>query len=160
MIFSKFNFLSLIIAFIAFIIDRLTKNKIINYQLENSNQLYVTEFLNFELVWNTGIGFGLSNLDPGILYHVVTGIIILVILFVVFLIIKSDNTDKILYAMILGGALGNVYDRLIYFAVPDFIDFHIKNYHWFTFNVADITISLGIITLLLRELIKDKNEKK
>tara|TARA_Y100001936_G_C15879705_1_gene562156 strand:- start:352 stop:834 length:483 start_codon:yes stop_codon:yes gene_type:complete len=160
MIFSKFNFLSLIIAFIAFIIDRLTKNKIINYQLENSNQLYVTEFLNFELVWNTGIGFGLFNLDPGILYHVVTGIIILVILFVVFLIIKSDNTDKILYAMILGGALGNVYDRLIYFAVPDFIDFHIKNYHWFTFNVADITISLGIITLLLRELIKDKNEKK
>tara|TARA_B100000401_G_C52228108_1_gene449278 strand:- start:13 stop:495 length:483 start_codon:yes stop_codon:yes gene_type:complete len=160
MIFSKFNFLSLIIAFIAFIIDRLTKNKIINYQLENSNQLYVTEFLNFELVWNTGIGFGLFNLDPGILYHVVTGIIILVILFVVFLIIKSDNTDKILYAMILGGALGNVYDRLIYFAVPDFIDFHIKNYHWFTFNVADITISLGIITLLLRELIKNKNEKK
>tara|TARA_B100000700_G_scaffold306921_1_gene382703 strand:- start:5179 stop:5661 length:483 start_codon:yes stop_codon:yes gene_type:complete len=160
MIFSKFNFLSLIIAFIAFIIDRLTKNKIINYQLENSNQLYVTEFLNFELVWNTGIGFGLFNLDPGILYHVVTGIIILVILFVVFLIIKSDNTDKILYAMILGGALGNVYDRLIYFAVPDFIDFHIENYHWFTFNVADITISLGIITLLLRELIKDKNEKK
>ena len=160
MIFSKFNFLSLIIAFIAFIIDRLTKNKIINYQLENSNQLYVTEFLNFELVWNTGIGFGLFNLDPGILYHVVTGIIILVILFVVFLIIKSDNTDKILYAMILGGALGNVYDRLIYFAVTDFIDFHIKNYHWFTFNVADITISLGIITLLLRELIKDKNEKK
>ena len=160
MIFSKFNFLSLIIAFIAFIIDRLTKNKIINYQLENSNQLYVTEFLNFELVWNTGIGFGLFNLDPGILYHVVTGIIILVILFVVFLIIKSDNTDKILYAMILGGALGNVYDRLIYFAVPDFIDFHIESYHWFTFNVADITISLGIITLLLRELIKDKNEKK
>ena len=160
MIFSKFNFLSLIIAFIAFIIDRLTKNKIINYQLENSNQLYVTEFLNFELVWNTGIGFGLFNLDPGILYHVVTGIIILVILFVVFLIIKSDNTDKILYAMILGGALGNVYDRLIYFAVPDFIDFHIENYHWFTFNVADITISLGIITLLLRELIKNKNEKK
>ena len=91
MIFSKFNFLSLIIAFIAFIIDRLTKNKIINYQLENSNQLYVTEFLNFELVWNTGIGFGLFNLDPGILYHVVTGIIILVILFVVFLSSLSSN---------------------------------------------------------------------
>ena len=152
MIFSKFNFLSLIIAFIAFIIDRLTKNKIINYQLENSNQLYVTEFLNFELVWNTGIGFGLFNLDPGILYHVVTGIIILVILFVVFLIIKSDNTDKILYAMILGGALGNVYDRLIYFAVPDFIDFHIENYHWFTFNVADIFITIGIVFIILREI--------
>ena len=150
MIFSKFNFLSLIISFIAFIIDRLTKNKIINYQLENSNQLYVTEFLNFELVWNTGIGFGLFNLDPGILYHVVTGIIILVILFVVFLIIKSDNTDKILYAMILVELWETFMIGLIYFAVPDFIDFHIKNYHWFTFNVADITILIDYYIIIKR----------
>ena len=79
-------------------------------------------------------------------------------MFLIYLIAKSKTSDKILFSMILGGASGNVYDRLTYFAVPDFIDIHYKNFHWFTFNIADIFITLGIILIILNDLLIKKNE--
>ena len=71
---------------------------------------------------------------------------------------KSNGIKKFSLMMILGGAIGNVYDRIFYKAVPDFIDFHIGNFHWFIFNVADIFISLGVIFMILSEFFVNKIE--
>ena len=115
--------------------------------------------MNIDLTWNTGIGFGLLNLQSGMVYNLISAVITLVILIIIFLLIKTNKKDSFFYAIIAGGALGNLYDRLFYFAVPDFIDIHIANYHWFTFNIADIFISIGIIGLILNE-VSFKDEKK
>ena len=71
---------------------------------------------------------------------------------------KSNGLKKYSLLMILGGALGNVFDRIIYKAVPDFIDFHVGNFHWFIFNVSDIFISVGVILMVILEII-DKPKK-
>ena len=110
-------------------------------------------------MWNSGIGFGLLNLDAGIWYHFISLIIFFVILAIIYLMIKSSNLDKIFLSLVLGGALGNLYDRALYFSVPDFIDIHFNDFHWFTFNIADIFISLGIILILLKEVFLKKHEK-
>ena len=104
-----------------------------------------------ELIWNTGIGFGLLNLEAGIIYNLISIFISFIILVITFF-LKADLKEGFLYALIIGGAVGNLYDRAIYFAVPDFIDFHIGNYHWFTFNIADIFITVGIILLIIKEV--------
>ena len=154
---SKKNLCSLVIVIIAFLLDRITKIKIISYQSSN-NEIYVNDYLNLELVWNTGIGFGLFNMEANFLYHLISLLILIIIFFVIFIIIKSSNIEKFFYSMILGGAFGNFYDRVSYYAVPDFIDIHYNNFHWFTFNIADIFITLGIILILTRELIKTNEE--
>ena len=154
---SKKNLCSLVIVIIAFLLDRITKIKIISYQSSN-NEIYVNDYLNLELVWNTGIGFGLFNMEANFLYHLISLLILIIIFFVIFIIIKSSNIEKFFYSMILGGAFGNFYDRVSYYAVPDFIDIHYNNFHWFTFNIADIFITLGIILILIRELIKTNEE--
>ena len=107
-------------------------------------------FINFDLIWNIGIGFGLLSTSSSILYEIVTLVIGLVILILTYISITSDKFDKYTFAIVIGGALGNFYDRLIYKAVPDFIDLHYANFHWFTFNVADIFISIGIIFFIIR----------
>ncbi|MBA1338322.1 MAG: signal peptidase II [Pelagibacterales bacterium] len=150
-IFVSSNAIILILASAIFFFDRITKIKIINNEL-NSGSIFINDYLNIELVWNTGIGFGLFGLEAGVFYHLITFLVFSVVLLIIYFIIKSEKYEKYLYSIILGGALGNLYDRATYFAVPDFIDFHIENYHWFTFNIADIFISLGIILLLLKEL--------
>ena len=154
---SKKNLCSLVIVVIAFLLDRITKIKIISYQSSN-NEIYVNDYLNLELVWNTGIGFGLFNMEANFLYHLISLLILIIIFFVIFIIIKSSNIEKFFYSMILGGAFGNFYDRVSYYAVPDFIDIHYNNFHWFTFNIADIFITSGIILILTRELIKTNEE--
>ena len=126
-------------------------------QIDN-NQIYINDFINFDLVWNTGIGFGLFSANSNIIYNSITAIIGVVIIFIIYLLIKSIFIDKIFFSLVLGGALGNFYDRLTYYAVPDFIDIHYGNFHWFTFNMADIFITIGIIMLLVKELFI-KNEK-
>jgi len=156
---NKKNILNVFFIVFIFLIDRFSKIKIINYILNTNSNIYVNDYLNLDLVWNRGIGFGLFDMDAGKLYHSISFIIFLVILALVFFIIKSTSIDKFLYSMILGGALGNFYDRALYFAVPDFIDIHFNDYHWFTFNIADIFISLGIILFILKEVIFIKNEK-
>jgi signal peptidase II len=153
--FSKEKIVSLIIIVGIFITDRLTKINIIEQQL-NSNSQFINDYLNFDLVWNTGIGFGLFSQNANIYYHGISFLIFFVIVFLSYLISRSDFGDKVLLSLILGGALGNFYDRLFYFAVPDFIDIHVNDYHWFTFNIADIFITIGIILLISKDLILDK----
>ena len=154
---SKENLCSLVIVIVSFLLDRITKIKIISHQSIN-NPIYVNEYLNLELVWNTGIGFGLFNMEANFLYHLISLLILIIIFFIIFIIIKSSNIEKFFYSMILGGAFGNFYDRISYYAVPDFIDMHYNNFHWFTFNIADIFVSVGIILILTRELIKTNDE--
>ena len=141
----------------SFGIDRISKIKIINHQVD-SGVIYINDFINFELVWNTGVAFGFLSTNTSFIYNLITIMIALVIIFLVYLISKSNFTDKILFSLITGGALGNFYDRYIYSAVPDFIDVHYKSFHWFTFNMADIFITIGIIILISKDLYF-KNEK-
>ena len=154
--FSKGTIAPLIIVIIAFALDRITKITVIKYQIINEGSLFVNDFLNFDLLWNTGISFGLFSQSANLYYHATTFLIFLVLIFLSYIIRKSNFQDRSLFSLILGGALGNFYDRLIYYAVPDFIDFHINNFHWFTFNVADIFITIGVIFLISKDLIKNK----
>ena len=154
---QKENFISLFIVILIFFFDRISKIKIIKHQEDNS-VIYINDFINFDLVWNIGIGFGLLSSDSNLIYNSITLVICMVIFFLVYLIIQSKLIDKILFSLILGGALGNFYDRLTYKAVPDFIDIHYDTFHWFTFNIADIFISLSIVLLIIKDLFL-KNEK-
>ena len=150
--FDKNNLLFILIPFLIFLFDRITKIKIISHQTDN-NRIYINEFINIDLVWNTGIGFGLLSSSSSFVYNVITAVIGIIIIFIIFLTIKSKFIDRIFFSLVLGGALGNFYDRILFFAVPDFIDVHYENFHWFTFNIADIFISLGIIMLIFKDLI-------
>ncbi len=145
------NLVSLLIVIFIFIFDRITKIKIINHQLSNS-QIFVNDFVNLNLVWNTGIGFGLLSSQTNLIYNLISAVIFIIILFIIYIIVKSTFVDKILFSLILGGAIGNFYDRLAYFAVPDFIDLHYQNFHWFTFNIADIFITIGILIIICKEI--------
>ena len=145
----------IIFVFSVFFLDRLSKIYLINLQANGTDiDFYVFPFLNFNLVWNTGSGFGLLSLETNIFYHILTLIIAAVNIVLIFFIIKSKGIYVYLLALIIGGSLGNLFDRIYYYAVPDFIDFHIGNFHWFVFNVADIFITVGIIGLMLKELLK------
>ena len=131
------------------------KQDLINLQSTGTDiDFYIFPFLNFYLVWNTGIGFGLAAMESNIYYHILTTIIVFVNVGLVFFLIKSRGIYSYLIAVILGGSLGNLFDRIYYYAVPDFIDLHLGNYHWFIFNVADIFITVGIIGLMFTELLK------
>ena len=138
----------LILIIIIYYFDRFTKDVIINYY--NKNQIFINDYLNFDLIWNTGIGFGFFSTTSTNLYYLITILIGMVILGLLYLLLISDNIDKIIYSIIMGGALGNFHDRLLFQAVPDFIDIHYNSFHWFTFNVADIFITIGIIAFALR----------
>ena len=149
-IFKKENSLFLIIIFFIFLADIYSKNII----LENfsDNIFYINNFINFNLVWNTGIGFGLLSFESSLYYNLISLMIFLLILFLVIISFRSDKIDKIIFSIIIGGALGNFYDRVSFKAVPDFIDLHYGNFHWFTFNLADIFITIGIITFIMKDL--------
>ena len=134
-----------------FFLDRYTKFQIINNF--NENIYFVNNFINIDLIWNTGISFGLLSSDSSLIYNSISSIIALVIIFLVYFIIISSRTDKVIFSIIVGGAVGNFYDRLIYRAVPDFIDLHYQNFHWFTFNLADIFITIGIVAYIFKDLI-------
>ena len=140
-----------------FFFDRISKIYLLNLQSSGTDiDFYVLPFLNFYLVWNTGIGFGLASMESNIFYHILTGIILLVNIGLIFLLIKSKNIYSYLFAIIIGGSLGNLFDRMYYYAVPDFIDLHVGNYHWFIFNIADIFITIGIIGYMFAELFMKK----
>ena len=144
---------------VVFIFDRATKLYLINLQATGIDiDFYIFPFLNFYLVWNTGIGFGLASLEADITYHILTGVIAIINIVLIVYLIKAKGIHEYLIAIILGGSLGNLFDRLYYFAVPDFIDFHLGNFHWFIFNIADIFITIGIIALILIELTKNKKK--
>ena len=151
------------IIFVIFLLDRLSKVYIISLSQDLSSlNITLTSFLNIILVWNSGIGFGLFQLDKSFTYNLVTILIIIINLIIIYYLLNSDKKRRIFFSMILGGSFGNLFDRLYYSAVPDFIDLNYNNFHWFVFNVADIFISLGIICLIFVELFFNKevtNEK-
>ena len=153
-IFKKENFYYLIIIIFIFSIDRYSKIEIINNFSDTS--FYLNNFLNFDLLWNTGIGFGLFSSNSSLFYNFTSGVIATVIFFLIMAGLQSDKFDKITFSIIIGGALGNFYDRIVFNAVPDFIDIHYKNFHWFTFNLADIFITLGIILLICKSIVIKK----
>jgi len=148
LIFKKQNILFALIILIIFFIDRISKINVINNFSENS--YFINSFTNLDLIWNVGIGFGFLSTDSNLIYGLITLFIALVILMLIYVLIMSNNLDKLIYSMIIGGAIGNFYDRLMFKAVPDFIDLHYNNFHWFTFNVADIFITVGIMIFILR----------
>ena len=153
--FKKENFYFLILLLIIFSIDRFSKIKII---ADFSDDIFfINEFLNFDLVWNTGIGFGLLSFNSSLYYNLISLLIFAVVLFLIFIGLKSDKFDKTIFSVIIGGALGNFYDRITFKAVPDFIDLHYGNFHWFTFNVADIFITIGIICFIMKEFFVKSN---
>ena len=132
----------------------MSKTYVVKLIEANEKELFVNDFLNITLNWNRGIGFGLLSFDATTAYHLISALILLIIVYLIYLMVRYDSAGKLIIALIIGGAVGNFFDRLTYFAVPDFIDFHIGTYHWFTFNVADIFISLGIIGIIFIEITK------
>ena len=151
----------IIIILAIFFFDRFTKIYLLNLQEDGTDiDFYITSFLNFYLVWNTGIGFGLASMETNIYYHVLTAVIAIINIALIFFLIKSKSYYAYLIALIIGGSLGNLFDRIYYYAVPDFIDLHLGNFHWFIFNVADIFITIGIIGLILVELLKKEKASK
>tara|TARA_B100001094_G_C17845739_1_gene630168 strand:- start:229 stop:753 length:525 start_codon:yes stop_codon:yes gene_type:complete len=155
-IFNKENIFNILLITLIFWVDRLAKNKIIDIFSTQEVSIFINNFLNFDLVWNQGLGFGLFNLNVGIGYHLFSILIFTIILVIIYLGIKSNSLEKMSYSLITGGAIGNLYDRISYFAVPDFIDFHIDSFHWFTFNIADIFISIGVLNLVIIEILINK----
>ena len=156
-------FLSFLIVFIIFVLERFSKLYILNLaDTEKYIDIYVNSYLNFHLVWNTGIGFGLFSSGSNFYYNLITILIVLINIFILIIIIKSKDFKFLFLLMVLGGSFGNLFDRIYYRAVPDFIDFHYGSFHWFVFNVADIFITLGIICLIIVEFIfnnkKENNE--
>ena len=145
--------LNLIAISTIFLIDRLTKLYILKLaEIENSVDIYLTSYLNLYLIWNKGIAFGLLSMNESMIYNTITLIIGIIIIVILFMLWRSDNIQRYFLVLIVGGALGNFYDRIIYTAVPDFIDLHFMGFHWFVFNVADVFITVGVFCLILVEL--------
>ena len=150
------NFLSIIIIFL---LDRVSKFYVISQTEEIlSSNLFSSKFLNISLIWNEGIAFGLLSFNHDLFYNFLTILITIVVIVIFIMIWKNEGLKRYSLIMILGGALGNLYDRIFYKAVPDFIDFHVGNFHWFIFNVSDIFITLGVLLMITLELIGYKKE--
>jgi signal peptidase II len=147
-----------IFVFVFFAIDRISKILILKSFLNNSSsEIYINSFLNFSLVWNSGIGFGILQLEANTFYLLISIIITAINLILIYWMLTSSNyLESIFISIILGGALGNLFDRYYYSSVPDFIDLHYESFHWFTFNIADIFITVGIIGLIIIDLFKIK----
>tara|TARA_A100001011_G_scaffold13874_1_gene14741 strand:- start:1115 stop:1603 length:489 start_codon:yes stop_codon:yes gene_type:complete len=148
------------IFFLVFLLDRLSKFYILNLAESENVDIYINNYINFYLIWNKGVAFGLLSSDENYLYNIVTALIIIINLIIIYFIFITKDFRVYFFLIILGGSFGNLYDRLIYKAVPDFIDLHIGDFHWFIFNVADIFISLGVICLIFVEIFFNKNLNK
>ena len=149
---KKNFFINLSFILLIFLLDRISKIYVIDLDKKFlGTEMFSSKFLNVSLTWNEGIAFGLFSFGEKTLYNILTIIILIIILAIGFMIIKSEGFKKYSLLMILAGGLGNVFDRIFYKAVPDFIDFHVGNFHWFIFNVADIFITIGIIFLIILE---------
>ena len=155
------SLLNFTLVLIIFCVDRISKIYVTELaEKTDVSEIYLTSFLNLYLVWNTGIAFGLFSFSNEFIYNLFTTLIVLINAIIIYLVIITKDFRKYFFLMILGGSFGNLFDRLYYESVPDFIDFHIGNFHWFIFNIADIFITAGVICLILAELLykKDTNE--
>ena len=145
---------SLTILGVVFLLDRLSKNYILDYFKKFDTEIVVNDYLNFDLVWNSGVAFGFFSFNDTLAYQLMTLLISIIIIFLIYFFFKSNSREKFFFTLVIGGATGNLFDRLIYFSVPDFIDLHYGEFHWFTFNIADIFITTGIICILFYEIFK------
>ena len=160
MILKKNYYFDILILFLIFILDRFSKIYVIYLSEKNNySQIFSSKFLDIHLIWNEGIAFGLLSFSETYFYNLISTIIAIIIFILFMMIIRSKGLKKLLLISILGGAIGNFYDRLVYKAVPDFIDFHINDFHWFIFNIADIFISIGVFFMILYEIIDNNSEK-
>ena len=142
-----------------FLVDRFSKVYILKIaELENTVDIYITQYLNFYLIWNKGIAFGLFSFNESFMYNVITFIIAAITIAILLMIIKNEGFKKYSLLFVFGGSLGNLFDRIYYTGVPDFIDFHINDYHWFVFNSADIFITIGVICLIFDEIFTDSKK--
>ena len=158
--FKKFFLYSAIVIFI-FILDRISKIYILNLvEINNEVDIHIFSFLKLYLIWNKGVAFGLFSFEQSSVYNFITILIIIINLIILIMIIKLNDIRTYFLMFILGGSSGNLFDRMYYSAVPDFIDFHINDFHWFIFNVADVFISVGVICLIIVEFIFNKTSKK
>ena len=158
--FNKSLLINISLTLLIFLIDRISKIYVINLDKNFSGaEIFSSKFLNIYLIWNEGIAFGLFSSNENNIYNILTLFIIFVIIIIFYMITQSQGLQKYSLLMILGGALGNVFDRILYKSVPDFIDFHINEFHWFIFNVADIFITIGVICMILTELIVSNKKK-
>ena len=150
----------IIVILLIFLLDRISKIYVIHLdEIFLNSEIISLKFINIQLIWNEGVAFGLFAFDDKSFYNMITGFIVIIILTLIYFIRKTRGIEKYSFIIILGGALGNVFDRFVYSAVPDFIDIHYQNFHWFIFNVADIFITLGVLLLIFSELlIKKRNQ--
>ena len=157
---NKIFFFNLLIVITIFLIDRISKIYVINlFDTLNDQQIFIAPFLNLYLIWNAGIAFGLLSFDNNEIYNFITFFIAIINIVIIYILIKINDFRRYFFSIILGGSLGNLFDRLVYNAVPDFIDFHYGDLHWFIFNPADIFITIGVICLILVEFFsKDKKD--
>jgi len=157
---SKNFYINLSIVVLIYFLDRLSKIYVIQLDKNNlGSDIFNSTYLNIVLIWNKGIAFGLLSFNESYLYNIITLIIAIIIIVLIIMSLKSQGFKRYSLLMIVGGALGNLHDRFFFNAVPDFIDFHIGNFHWFIFNVSDIFITFGVISMIVLELFDNKNEK-
>ena len=155
-IFLKENILMFFLIILVFFLDRYSKTFMLSNL--NENLIYINDFINFDLIWNTGIGFGFLSSSSSLIYNTISVLVGIIVIALVFISLKSDKFDKTVFSLIIGGALGNFYDRITFKAVPDFIDLHYGNFHWFTFNVADIFVTLGVLLYLFKNFFIKNDE--
>jgi len=160
---DKINIKKVLINFIMvvtiFLIDRLSKIYILKKaEIESTFDIYITEYLNFYLIWNKGIAFGLFSFNESFMYNLITFTIAAITIIILFMIFKNEGLKKYSLLSIFGGSLGNLFDRIYYSGVPDFIDFHINDFHWFVFNFADIFITIGVLCLIFDEMFTDSKK--
>jgi len=158
---SKNFYISFSIVALIYFLDRLSKIYVIQLDKNNlGSDIFNSAYLNIVLIWNKGIAFGLLSFNESYLYNIISLIIAIIIIVLVIMSLKSQGFKRYSLLMIVGGALGNLHDRIFFNAVPDFIDFHVENFHWFIFNVSDIFITLGVISMIVLELLDNKIEKQ
>ena len=158
---SKNFYISFLIVALIYFLDRLSKIYVIQLDKNNlGSDIFNSTYLNIVLIWNKGIAFGLLSFNESYLYNIISLIIAVIIIVLVIMSLKSQGFKRYSLLMIVGGALGNLHDRIFFNAVPDFIDFHVENFHWFIFNVSDIFITLGVISMIIFELLNKENEDK
>ena len=157
---SKNFYISFSIVSLIYFLDRLSKIYVIQLDKINlGSDIFNSAYLNIVLIWNKGIAFGLLSFNESYLYNIISLIIAIIIIVLIIMSLKNQGFKRYSLLMIVGGALGNLHDRIFFNAVPDFIDFHIGNFHWFIFNVSDIFITLGVISMIVLELFDNKNKK-
>jgi signal peptidase II len=159
---KKFFNISLLVPVFIFTLDRISKIYVINLSKNTFDiELFSSKFLKITLIWNEGIAFGIFSTIHGYWYNLLTIVIVLIAIVILIMSIRQDGTQKYFLLIVFGGALGNLYDRIFFKAVPDFIDLHVVDFHWFIFNIADIFITFGVIMLILWEILPlNKNYEK